>query len=82
MSDTFEVKNDDIAAKMKEIGGRIHAAINESELKGKMGFALCIFEFAEKGAFFYMSDAQRADMIRVLQEFVDRQRRELELEKL
>jgi hypothetical protein len=75
--DHFEVENEEITSRMRDIGQRIHAAIDESDLAGKMGFALLIFEFAEKGAAFYISDAQRADMIRVMEEFIERQRKEV-----
>lgn len=81
MRDTFEIKDEGIESKMRDIGNRIHAAIQDSDFKGKMGFALCIFEFGDGGAFFYMSDAQRSDMIRVLEEFTERQRKELAREK-
>lgn len=74
--DYFEVKDEAITARMRDIGARIHAAIDESEQKGKMGFALFLFEFGEKGAMFYISDAQRDDMTRVLEEFIERQRKE------
>jgi hypothetical protein len=73
--DTFEVKNEDITARMRSIAEHIHAAIHESQSAGKMGFALFLFEFGEKGAMFYMSDARREDMIRTLEEFLERQRK-------
>jgi hypothetical protein len=77
LKDNFEVKNEEIAGMLRDIGDRIHKAINNSDFAGKMGFALLIFEFGEKGALFYLSDAQRKDMIRVLEEFTERQRKEM-----
>ncbi len=77
MKDNFEVKNEEIASRLRDIGDRIHRAINDSSLAGKMGFALLIFEFGENGATFYISDAQRRDMINVLEEFTERQRKEM-----
>jgi hypothetical protein len=77
MEDTFEVKNEAITARMRGIGQRIHQAINESESAGKMGFALFLFDFGEEGAVFYISDARREDMIRILEQFIERQRKEV-----
>jgi hypothetical protein len=77
LKDHFEVQNEEITSRLRDIGDRIHKAINESSLAGKMGFALLIFEFGENGATFYISDAQRRDMINVLEEFIERQRKEM-----
>jgi hypothetical protein len=71
----FEVINEEIVSKMRSIGDRIHNAINESDSKGKMGFALFLFEFGDGGATFYISDAQRADMVSVLEEFIAREKK-------
>jgi hypothetical protein len=73
VSDNFEVKNDSIAKIMKDIGGRIHSAIADGELKGKLGFALLIFEFGEGGALFYISDAKRDEMVNAFKEFIAKQ---------
>lgn len=36
------------------------------------GFMLMVFEYGEGGWMTYMSNAKRADMVRVLQEWIDR----------
>jgi hypothetical protein len=77
MKDNFEIKDDEISNRMRDIGDRIHTAIGETRHKGKMGFALFLFEFGEKGAMFYISDAQRGDMVKVLNEFIERQQKEV-----
>ena len=72
-TDHFEVKDDEITSLLRRVGEILHTAIGYSSGAGKMGFALFIFEFKENGALFYLSDAQRNDMVRVLEEFIERQ---------
>ena len=76
MADKFEVVNEGVTEMMRGIGERIHGAIADAGMGGKMGFALFIFDFGEAGATFYMADAQRDDMLRLLEEFIERQRKE------
>ena len=73
MSNNFEVENESITKMMKDIGGRIHSAIEHSENAGKIGFALLIFEFGEGGAMFYISNADRKNMVLALKEFIVKQ---------
>lgn len=73
MKDTFEVKDGPVIEQMRDLGNRIHGALEAGRYKRKMGFALFLFEFGEEGACFYISDAQRADMLKVLLEFIERQ---------
>lgn len=73
MSDTYDVKNGVIASRMRDIGQRIHSALDESELKGKMGFALLLFDFGVGGSMFYISDANREDMLKAMKEFIAKQ---------
>ena len=54
------------AVRMREL-----AAILDKELNG-LGFALIVFEFRKKGMLNYISNAQRADMIKALQETLRR----------
>ena len=72
MSDNF-VKDDAVTSMMRDIGGRIHSAIDKSTHKGTTGFALLIFEFGEGGALFYVSDAKRDDMVKAFKEFIAKQ---------
>jgi hypothetical protein len=73
MSNNFEVENESITNMMRDIGGRIHNALDKSTHKGTMGFALLIFEFGEGGALFYVSDAKRDDMVKAFKEFIAKQ---------
>ena len=73
MKDTYEVKDDAIRDTMRILGDRIHEALEAAGQKGKMGFALFLFEFGEDGAMFYISDAQRNDILKVLAEFIEKQ---------
>jgi hypothetical protein len=65
---TFEVDDPAIKALLQKIG---------RELKDQMpkgwGFSLLVFSYGEDGAMFYLSSAQRADMILAMQEFIQRQ---------
>lgn len=54
------------AAAMRKVGKRI-----QKELPG-LGFCLLVFEFFEPGMANYLSNAQREDMIRALEETVAR----------
>lgn len=69
MADNFEIKNDEVQAMLKDIGQKLHGSMPEG-----FGFALLMFSFGEGGATFYISDAQRDDMIKAMQEFIDKQK--------
>lgn len=55
----------------REIGHVIGAAIDAKHGKGKVGFALLLFDFNAKGHLTYISNAQRDDMVKALQECVE-----------
>ena len=63
----YEIKNEDIEALLKELG---------SDLKKRMpagwGFNLLIFSYGEGGSLFYISSAQRKDMLKAMREFIDK----------
>jgi hypothetical protein len=63
----FEIKDDEMVEIMRGIGGHIHDAMPPG-----WGFALFIFKFRDK-PFFWISDADRADMIKALKEFIARE---------
>jgi hypothetical protein len=56
--------------KMNEIAKWLDAAINESGVK--CGFALLVFDFGADGFMNYISNANRDDMIRAMEEFIAR----------
>jgi len=59
---------DGITEILREIGARV-----KETLPRGWGFVLLLFEFGENGALFYLADASRADVIRVMREFIARQ---------
>jgi hypothetical protein len=59
----------EIEAVSREIGRILGSAINDIGYKGRYGFALMLFSF-EGPEFTYISNADRDDMIRVLEEFI------------
>lgn len=61
----YEVRNEDIEAKLKSIG-----KVLKDSMPPGWGFNLLIFSFGEGGSMFYLSNSQREDMIRAMQEFI------------
>lgn len=66
---SFEVRNEEVEAKLKEIGRAIKADMPEG-----FGFALLIFSYkgAPDGSMFYMSSAERSTMIAAMREFIQK----------
>lgn len=67
----FEVRHPEIEQDLREIG----RAVADSLPKG-WGFTLFIFSFGEGGSTFYLSNANRDDMLKALTEFMMRQQEE------
>ena len=65
---SFEVKNPEAEKYLKEIGETI-----KTGLPANMGFALLMFDYGEGGAMFYLSSAQREDMLKAMREFMEKQ---------
>jgi hypothetical protein len=61
----FEVFNEEIEIKLKEIGHFIGDTLPEG-----WGFTLLLFSFGEGGSTFYISNAERASMIEAMKEFI------------
>lgn len=71
MSGTFNVRNPEIETKLREIGDRIGASLNGTGF----GFALFLVELnAADGGLFYISTAQRDDMVPVIEQWCARQK--------
>jgi hypothetical protein len=62
----FEVRNEEIEQRLKEIGTRIRDSLENTGY----GFALLIFSFGEEGDMFYTSNAQRQDICNAMREFI------------
>ena len=71
MAGTFNVRNAEIETKLRQIGQRI-----ENSLEGTpFGFALFLVEFNNAdGGCFYISSAQRPDIVPVIEAWCARQR--------
>ena len=69
MASSFEVENKEVEAMLKDIGKTLHGIMPEG-----FGFTLLMFSFGENGSTFYISDAQRDDMLKAMQEFIDKQK--------
>ena len=64
----FEVRNAEVEKQLKEIGRAI-----AKDLPDGFGFTLFIFSFGEGGSTFYLSNANRDDMLAAMREFMERQ---------
>lgn len=65
----YLVRNPEVEAKLKEYGRKF-----QSELPEGYGFMLMIFKYGEGGDLFYMSSAERDDVLNTMQEFINRER--------
>jgi len=64
-NDNFEVKNEEIKETMNDIGKLIASGLPEN-----WGFTLLLFEYGPDGDLFYISKAERKQMIEVMKEFI------------
>lgn len=64
----FEIQNEEIKSKLRFIGSNI-----DEQLPEGWGFGLFIFSYGENGAMFWLSSAQREDMIKSLKEWISHQ---------
>lgn len=62
---------DDIRGVMNGIGHLIDEAIGEHADR-KMGFMLMVFDFGEGSRMSYISNAERGDILKALQEFIEK----------
>lgn len=65
----FEIKNERMETMLKEWGKKI-----KDTLPAGVGFSLFIYDYGNKGNMFYLSTAERADMIDALEEFIEKQK--------
>lgn len=66
---SFDVRD----PRMEEILRRLGTKIGVS-LPSSWGFMLMLFEYGENGNLFYISSAEREDVIRVLESFIGREK--------
>ena len=67
MSMSFEVRNPEVEAKLKEIGRMLKASMPEG-----FGFTLLITSYGDGGSLFYMSSCDRQSMIATMREFIQK----------
>lgn len=63
-----ETPPEDIQMTMKDIGRLIGSALPRG-----YGFNLLIFDFGEGGSMFYISNARRRDMLKLMKEFIEKE---------
>jgi hypothetical protein len=63
---SYEIRNPEIEALLKELAVKI-----DSYMPDKYGFTLMIFGYDNQD-FFYISSADRNDMVKTMQEFIER----------
>jgi hypothetical protein len=68
MTGEYEVDNPVVKATLRDIAAKIGSA-----LPAGWGFLLHIFSFGDKGSTFYISNAERADAIAMLREWIEKQ---------
>jgi hypothetical protein len=71
MPSEFKIRDPEVEAVLKHIGGMVGDSIKHAA--PGYGFALLIFEFEGKNLF-YMSSAERPNVLDLLQEFINQQR--------
>lgn len=64
---SHNIRNPEIEGLLRDFGLMIREVLPDG-----WGFNLLLFEFGERGALFYISDAQREDILRVMKEWIAR----------
>jgi hypothetical protein len=63
----YEVINKEIEGLLKDVGNGL-----KERMPDGWGFSLLIFSYGDGGSMFYLSSAQRADMIKAMREFIEK----------
>lgn len=66
---SYNIRNDEIEAVLRKLANQLKEQMPEG-----WGFTLQIFSYGENGVNFYISTANRDDMIRLMQEFINREK--------
>lgn len=66
----FEVHHPEVEKIMKDIGKMIGPLMPKG-----FGFTLMVYSFGEGGSMFYISNAERDDMLKAMGEFIEKQGR-------
>jgi len=68
----YEIEDAEMKRALRKLAMMINEILSDETSGRRLGFALQIFEF-EGPAFFWISNANRADMIKALREFIRRE---------
>lgn len=63
----YNIRNPEIEALLRKLGNRIGA-----KLPKNWGFTLLLFEYGDGKSLFYISSAERDDIIKMMKEFISR----------
>jgi hypothetical protein len=64
----FEVRNEEIEQQLKAVGRAV-----KDNMPDGWGFTLFMFSYGADGSMFYLSSANREDMVKAMKEFIERQ---------
>lgn len=65
---SYEIDNPEIQSLLRSIAEKLGVQMPQG-----WGFTLLLFEFTPGNSLFYISSAQRPDMVKTMQEFIRRQ---------
>lgn len=65
----FEVENDEMKATLRSIAKKVGSVLDP-----EWGFTLFLFEFGEGGSMFYISSAERGDVLDMVETWLKKQR--------
>ena len=69
---TYEERNPQAEAALRKIADKLKA-----QMPPNMGFTLFLFTYGKDGQLFYISSADREDMIKVVKEWMEKQKEEV-----
>lgn len=75
MTNFYETTRKELESLIKGYSDAIRHSLAEQVGERKVGFVLMLFDYGEKGSFAYAADAQRSDMIALLEEALIKLRR-------
>ena len=71
----YKYEHKEIEEMLKEMGRTLGAAVKPHNY----GFALFLYEFGQGGGMFYIANGARDDVLKMLTEFMDREKRDAEM---
>lgn len=71
-AEDYTILDPDIEKQLREMGRNLKAQMPDG-----WGFALLMFTYGEGGSLFYLSSGERANMVKVMEEFIAREKKRL-----